>query len=341
MPRVPTSLLRRARSIHSLLPLIVQECRDVESATRELRWLREGIRDLPVQFQSKTLIQWCHRRSRGEPLQYILGNQPFGLLDIKCRTGVLIPRPETETIVAQLCDAVKVLKPKARNAVDFCTGTGCIALFLAQVLKVSTKGFDISQQALNLANDNVARNATELKGQDVTFDELDVLETSKLSDDDIRASIGNVDVMVSNPPYISPDDFSCGQTTRSVRLYEPKLALVPPEKLTFEGIQQADQFYAALLRIAIATKAKVLMMEVGDTSQAERVLQMCTRLMDKLADQPYLIEIWNDNGEITMMSLPGKISVNARVDSNYHHRAVTLWLDSEWCRQREIDMAFI
>lgn len=95
MPRLPTSLLLQARHIDPLLPILLHPCRDLNSARNELRWLRQHVKNLPSngpQRAPPALYDLCLERSRGKPLQYILGNQPFGDLDILCRPGVLIPR---------------------------------------------------------------------------------------------------------------------------------------------------------------------------------------------------------------------------------------------------------
>jgi methylase of polypeptide subunit release factors len=101
MPRLPHSLLLRARNISPLLPLLLRPCRTLSSARNELRWLREhalslteGKRERPERVRA-LLLQLCLQRSRGVPLQYLLGSQPFGELDILCRPGVLIPRSVT------------------------------------------------------------------------------------------------------------------------------------------------------------------------------------------------------------------------------------------------------
>lgn len=98
MPRLPHSLLLRARSISPLLPLLLRTCRTLFSARNELRWLVEhalSITGEDIERPEKArslLLQLCLKRSRGVPLQYLLGSQPFGELDILCRPGVLIPR---------------------------------------------------------------------------------------------------------------------------------------------------------------------------------------------------------------------------------------------------------
>lgn len=103
MPRINPATLIKAYSESPLLPLLLKECRTLESARNELRWLREHVlRPVPHQHQHQhhhnpttwktRLISLCRKRSRGYPLQYILGDQPFGDLEILCRPGVLIPR---------------------------------------------------------------------------------------------------------------------------------------------------------------------------------------------------------------------------------------------------------
>lgn len=96
MPRLSNSLLRHAHHINPLLPLLLRTCRDLSSARNELRWLREHVltttKALSPPRPWQHLHQLCVQRSRGKPLQYILGNQPFGDLDIICKRGVLIPR---------------------------------------------------------------------------------------------------------------------------------------------------------------------------------------------------------------------------------------------------------
>ena len=95
MPRIPHALLLRAYKISPLLPFTLRATRDLPSAINELRWIREHVEEFkfpsPLRGQEK-LLELCKRREWGEPLQYILGSQPFGELEIKCRPGVLIPR---------------------------------------------------------------------------------------------------------------------------------------------------------------------------------------------------------------------------------------------------------
>lgn len=113
MLRLPPSLLVRARAENPLLTYLLSTCRDLQSARNELRWLKEHVnkqaineeKPLPLkrlkgQQQSQVesegrnalLEKLCRARGRGKPLQYILGSEYFGALEIECREGVLIPR---------------------------------------------------------------------------------------------------------------------------------------------------------------------------------------------------------------------------------------------------------
>ena len=94
MPRLPPALLQRAHAINPLLPRLLRACRDLDSAESELRWLREhAVRCRGVARRwPEVLKQLCVERAKGKPLQYILGLEFFGELEIACRPGVLIPR---------------------------------------------------------------------------------------------------------------------------------------------------------------------------------------------------------------------------------------------------------
>ena len=95
------------------------------------------------------------------------------------------------------------------------------------------------------------------------------------------------DIVVSNPPYISPLNYN-RTTTRSVRNHEPKTALVPTFRSGSDEVV-GDSFYPRIISIARDTKAKVLVMEVGDMHQARRIVQLVgkSKIWQKM-------EIWAD-----------------------------------------------
>ena len=375
MPRLPPILLSRAARINRHLPLLLRECRDLDSARNELRWLREAtddqlngqaVRRTPPShghykhIHDQTLTSFVKRRARGEPLQYILGSQPFGELEIKCRPGVLIPRPETEIYTTELARTIQKLQVNTKrrhlSIVDFCTGTGCIALLLHALLKphesdhhgdsqLQIRAFDISDHALRLSSENIHHNLKlntlhEDALQDISFKHHDVLALAQQPKDKILTTLyhsgspQSLDIIVSNPPYISPQQYNPGgTTTKSVRNFEPKLALVPPESLVFDNVDQADQFYATLLRIAIATKAKLLVMEVGDTEQALRVKKLCMEYKETW------VEIWNDDSDVVIdTSNVVGLDAGSRHEDSISARVVAVWFDTEWTKWRKANL---
>jgi methylase of polypeptide subunit release factors len=100
MPRLHPRIFHHARKIDPLLPLVLQATRDLASAKNELRWLKEFITtqhqhpsdQIHQDLSNRRLRKLCIDRSRGKPLQYILGSEYFGDLEIACEKGVLIPR---------------------------------------------------------------------------------------------------------------------------------------------------------------------------------------------------------------------------------------------------------
>ncbi|MEG2936775.1 MAG: peptide chain release factor N(5)-glutamine methyltransferase [Vagococcus sp.] len=142
------------------------------------------------------------------PVQYLIGSTEFYGRRFKVNEHTLIPRPETEELVELI---LKDNQQENLEVVDIGTGTGIIALSLSlenPTWKVT--GLDISKEALKIA----IRNNQALEGQ-VHFLESDVL--SKFPKNK------KIDILVSNPPYISYDEW--GEMDESVREYEPKQAL--------------------------------------------------------------------------------------------------------------------
>ncbi len=150
----------------------------------------------------------------GEPLQYILGKARFYGADLEVTPAVLIPRPETEELV-DIIVKEQGDKPDLK-VLDLCTGSGCIAVTLARVLKfASVTGVDISADALDVARENARMSKVK-----VSFVETDVL-SSELPKSD------KFDIIVSNPPYVLESEKS--EMDRNVLDYEPHLALFVPD----------------------------------------------------------------------------------------------------------------
>jgi len=163
----------------------------------------------------------CERRHAGEPLQYILGEWDFYGLTFKTDARALIPRAETELLVEKVL--AFCAGKKAVRILDVCTGTGCVAITLAKLLKKNDVGVeviatDISEAALSLARENAALHDVEAHVQFIQGD-----LASGLLPNDGASGIEIFDVVVSNPPYIPIGELDILQT--EVRDYEPRLAL--------------------------------------------------------------------------------------------------------------------
>jgi len=153
---------------------------------------------------------YVKRLQENEPFQYILGETEFYGLTLKCDKRALIPRPETEELVDWISENKNI-----ENAVDICSGSGCIALAFKTVYENATiLGVDISEDANNLARENA-----QLNKLDVTFHIADALDINA----DFWNTLSDLDLIVSNPPYIPEDEK--GEMSANVLDFEPHLAL--------------------------------------------------------------------------------------------------------------------
>lgn len=165
------------------------------------------------ELEYKNLAEAIERINRSEPLQYILNEAYFFGRQFYVDPAVLIPRPETEELVALIRERVRLDVPI--RIVDIATGSGCIGITLQLELpNAIVWGTDISQDALTVAN----RNAEAL-GSRITLLHHDILSDN--------LPVANLDVIVSNPPYIM--DSEKLSMDRNVLEYEPHLALFVPD----------------------------------------------------------------------------------------------------------------
>ena len=152
------------------------------------------------------LLDMARRRQQGEPLWQIIGNADFYGYEIDINKNVLCPRPETEELV---CEAVKHISENSR-VLDLCTGSGCIAIAVADKTGAQVVASDISEEALKIAKSNAVKNKVDDK---IEFVHSDMFE----------GITGTFGVIISNPPYIPTADIS--GLDREVKDHEPALAL--------------------------------------------------------------------------------------------------------------------
>lgn len=208
--------------------------------------------------------QWIEaavkRLEQGEPIQYVLGWAWFGGLKFNVRSGVLIPRPETEWLVDNICAHPAPSNDRPLRILDIGTGSGCIALSIKQRLpETYVEAWDISTEALSIAADN-ARSL----GLDVVWRQQDALNITP----NVLSTVPNYnsavpdsplwDVIVSNPPYICERERT--DMARNVLEHEPSTALFVPDT-------DPLLFYRAITRYA-----------VGSLNEGGRLLFECNTL---------------------------------------------------------------
>ncbi len=156
--------------------------------------------------QSRALERLIARRSLGEPLAYVLGSRAFYGLRFSVTADVLIPRQETELLVERCICLVR--REKIESVLDLCTGSGCIAVCLANHTDANVCASDLSPAALKVARENA-----ENLGAQVRFLQSDLLQNVP----------GRFGLIVSNPPYLSDAEYA--SIPAAVREREPALAL--------------------------------------------------------------------------------------------------------------------
>jgi release factor glutamine methyltransferase len=175
---------------------------------RDRAWLLTHPNAEPVPQQLEKFETWVERRTRHEPVQYILGESKFYGLTLRVTPAVLIPRPETEHLVEAVL--ARVPRSATMRICDVGTGSGAIAVALAQALpSAGVTALDISAVALSVAKENAQRHGVAGRMRFVESDLLGAVRGDRF------------DVVVSNPPYVAQDEVLEAQ----VRDFEPQVAL--------------------------------------------------------------------------------------------------------------------
>jgi release factor glutamine methyltransferase len=185
------------------------------------------ITEKPVTIdQAERIIGICKELKTKKPIQYILGETIFYDCIIRVNNSTLIPRPETEELVALI---IKENRGFQGRIVDFGTGSGCIAIALAVNLPATVTGIDLSDDALRIARENALLNnvvVSFLKSDIFNFD-FEVFSKA--------------DIIVSNPPYVRTSEKKF--MDRNVIDFEPHQAL-------FVSDSDPLLYYRAILKLA-------------------------------------------------------------------------------------------
>lgn len=169
---------------------------------------------LPAELQSyRELVK---RRAGGEPAAYLVGIKGFYSLDFEVGPGVLVPRPETEILVSAAIEEAKSRKGIVK-AVDIGTGSGCVAVALAVYAPgVEVIATEKSAEAAGYARRNVVRHNVQ--------ERVSIVEGELLEPLARMCAKAGLDIIVSNPPYVTEKEFE--NLPATVRKYEPREALV-------------------------------------------------------------------------------------------------------------------
>lgn len=200
-----------------------------------------------------------NERTRHVPLQYLTGHVEFMSLDFFVDKRVLIPRPETEILVETVLNNAhdKQYSNRKITIMDIGTGSGNIAVSLAKNLSnVEIYASDISQEALTLANENVRRHKV--------VDNVHLLHGDLYDAFSGCAEKGQVDFIVSNPPYVNESEWN--RLEPELREHEPRQALV--------GGEDGLCFYRQIIKEATdwLIPDGYLVIEIGET-QANTIIK--------------------------------------------------------------------
>jgi release factor glutamine methyltransferase len=208
----------------------------------------EGLSEQAASAFSQALA----RRAAREPLQHITGVAAFRSLELKVGPGVFIPRPETEQVVQYAIDYLKQL-PVSGKAIDLGTGSGAIAIAIAkEVPQTQVYAVELSESAYEYAEGNIKANQVSVELRLGAMQEV------------VSDLIGQLDVVISNPPYI-PN--SAIPIDPEVRDFDPELALYGGED-GLDVIRDISGIGAALLR-----KGGLLVLEHAD-GQSEAIREL-------------------------------------------------------------------
>ena len=211
-----------------------------------------------TEAEMKSLRQMVTQRGERVPLQHLLGSTSFAGLEMQVGPEVLIPRPETELLAERAVGWIGSRRQSAspaRVALDYGTGSGCLAIYLAvNCPELTVHAVDISSAALGVARANAERHQVANR---IFFHESDGLSRVECAQ--------GFDLVVSNPPYIPSSEIETLEP--EVRNHDPRLAL--------DGGTDGLTFYRRLASelAPVVQPEGLLLLELGD-GQAEAVSKL-------------------------------------------------------------------
>lgn len=226
--------------------------------------LFNGDRALDESFMKRWRKLWA-RRLAGEPLQYVVGSAPFYGREFLVSGRVLIPRPETESLV-ELSLSLLAGKQEAR-VLDIGTGSGAIAITLKlERPSLQLTATDVSATALGMAK----KNATAL-GAGIDFLKRDLFSPSLQKQ--------AWDLVVSNPPYL---DFSKDKVANDVQEWEPRIALEPLRAARIASVKERAAWCAERILLG-CSKAEVAFTALELSPRVAAILEKKWRSHERVA----------------------------------------------------------
>jgi release factor glutamine methyltransferase len=205
--------------------------------------------DKPVAKQQLDMLHDLVKRAgQNEPIAYLVGRTEFYSLELNITTDCMIPRPETELLVARAIEFLRTRRTGTQFVCDLCTGSGCIAVAIAgNYPNARIIATDICDAALAIAAGNVEKYQL---GDRIT------LLCGDLFDPIISGlDVNEFDLIVCNPPYVSDAEYE--KLDRNVKDYEPKIAL-------FAGVDGLDIYRRIIEKAEQFLKpGAALMLEIG------------------------------------------------------------------------------
>jgi release factor glutamine methyltransferase len=206
------------------------ECKRIDLYTR--------FEEVPDDVIKAAFREMVKRRSEGSPVAYLVGHKEFYSLPFYVNSDCLIPRPETEHLVMTALDLAQERFKQTGSrlqVIDVCTGSGCIAVaFAKQFASADITAIDIDAGAFEVARRNIERHNLDSR---IRLHLSDLLEG--------LAGAPTFDLILSNPPYVSDQEYK--QLHRSVREYEPRVALVAGHSGLEVILRLEEQAYGRLL----------------------------------------------------------------------------------------------
>lgn len=216
-----------------------------------------------LQSEQESFRSLIQRRVDREPYAYIVGEKEFFGLKLSVNSDVLIPRPETESLVEKFLEEIKSQKIESGRIIDLGTGSGAIALALTSQLSENFEiiGIDVSVRALECAE----ANKKKLGFKNIRFEHLDYLnQTDRLAQLSIHSE--KPVLWIANPPYIPRIVFS--QLEPEIRDFEPREAL--------DGGDEGLDFYISILKTyeKISPNPRILAFETMGPWQIEKIRRL-------------------------------------------------------------------